>query len=89
MTKTFRRICIWLTVFLPSFLSVAADGQGSASRTEREVAIPVHLQDGNEFNIPLVQLIDYGRQLVTAKFTVQEGCGAPHEQGNRGSDLRP
>jgi len=42
-----------------------------------EVAIAVHLQNGDEFTIPLEQLIDYGRKLFTAKFTIQEGAGRP------------
>jgi hypothetical protein len=36
-----------------------------------EVAIPVHLQDGQEFTTPLPQLLQYGAQLFNAKFTVQ------------------
>jgi hypothetical protein len=42
-----------------------------------EVAIPQHLQDGEEFTIPLPQLIDYGHKLFDAKFTVEEGAGRP------------
>jgi len=45
------------------------------------VAIPVHLQDGDEFNISISQLIDYGKQLFTAKFTVQEGAGRRMTKG--------
>lgn len=45
------------------------------------MAIPAHLQDGEEFSIPLAQLIEYGRQLFTAKFTVQEGAGRPMTKG--------
>ena len=47
----------------------------------REVAIPLHLQDGDEFNVPLRQLIQYGAQLFNAKFTVQEGAGRPFSKG--------
>lgn len=56
-------------------------GQTSGSQIGREVAIPAHLQDGDEFNISLAQLIDYGRQLFTAKFTAQEGAGRPMSKG--------
>ena len=41
----------------------------------REVAIPVHLQDGEEFTTPIRRLIQYGEKLFNAKFTVQEGAG--------------
>ncbi len=52
-----------------------------ASPIGREAAIPAHLQDGDEFNISLTQLIDYGRQLFSAKFTAQEGAGRPMSKG--------
>jgi hypothetical protein len=55
--------------------------QSSSSQIGREVAIPARLQDGDEFNIPLAQLIDCGRQLFIAKFTVQEGAGRPMSKG--------
>jgi hypothetical protein len=45
------------------------------------VAVPVHLQDGEEFNTPLSRLIQYGSRLFTAKFTVQEGAGRPLSKG--------
>ena len=46
-----------------------------------EVAIPVHLQDGQEFTTPLPRLLQYGAQLFNAKFTVQEGAGRPLSKG--------
>jgi hypothetical protein len=51
------------------------------SQIGREVAIPVHLQDGDEFNVSLRQLIQYGSQLFNAKFTAQEGAGRPLSKG--------
>lgn len=62
-------------------LAISALGQSRNPQIGREVAIPAHLQDGDEFNIPLAQLIDYGRQLFNAKFTVQEGAGRPMSKG--------
>jgi hypothetical protein len=38
-------------------------GQSPDSQIGGEVAIPVHLQAGDELNIPLAQLIDYGRRV--------------------------
>jgi len=46
-----------------------------------EVAIPIHLQDGDEFTTPLRRLLQYGAQLFTAKFTIQEGAGRPLSKG--------
>jgi len=80
MTKTHRRTCTWLFL-LSSFIAIAASGQGSSSQLGREVAIPVHLQDGEEFTIPKLQLIQFGAQLFNAKFTVQEGAGRPMTKG--------
>jgi len=45
------------------------------------VAIPVHLQDGEEFTTPIKKLIEFGSQLFNAKFTIQEGAGRPFSKG--------
>ncbi len=41
-----------------------------------------HLGDGEEFRLPLHQLIDHGRMLFDAAWTVQEGGGRPLTKGN-------
>jgi hypothetical protein len=46
-----------------------------------EIAIPRHLEDGEEFTISLRDLINYGSRLFTAKFTIQEGAGRPMSKG--------
>jgi hypothetical protein len=51
-----------------------------------EVAVPVHLQDGQEYTTSIRQLIRYGEQLFTAMWTVQEGGGRPLTKGT-GSPL--
>jgi hypothetical protein len=38
----------------------------SAQDIGREVSIPRHLQDGEEFSTPLPALIEYGKQLLMA-----------------------
>ncbi len=81
MSKTFRRTYRWFA-FLTSFLlAMVAWAQNSSSQIGREVAIPVHLQDGKEFTIPLHKLIEFGAQLFNAKFTIQEGAGRPLSKG--------
>jgi di-heme oxidoreductase (putative peroxidase) len=52
-----------------------------AAEIGREVAIPRHLQDGEEYQIPLQQLIQYGQKLFTAVWTIQEGGGRPLTKG--------
>jgi hypothetical protein len=80
MARTRRRILIWLVV-LSLFPARVASGQNSSSAVGREVAIPVHLQDGEEFTTPVKKLIEFGAQLFNAKFTIQEGAGRPKSKG--------
>src|SRR5436853_5866432 len=54
---------------------------GGASRLGREVAIERHLQDDEEFQIGLPDLIEFGRKLFLANWTVQEGGGRPLSKG--------
>lgn len=46
-----------------------------------EVAVPVHLQDGEEFRLSTRELITFGKQLFTAMWTSQEGAGRPLTKG--------
>ncbi|MGH7971233.1 MAG: hypothetical protein ACREIC_21140 [Limisphaerales bacterium] len=62
-------------------LSIRAALSLRATEIGREVAIPRHLQDGEEFQIPLRQLIDHGRNLFTAVWTIEEGGGRPLTKG--------
>jgi hypothetical protein len=48
----------------------------------REVAVPRHLADGEEFSLPLRELLFHGRTLFTATWTDQEGGGRPLTKGN-------
>jgi len=81
MIRTGRRTCIWLGFLTPFLVAMATWAQNSNSQVGREVAIPIHLQDGEEFNTPVSQLIRYGAQLFNAKFTIQEGAGRPLTKG--------
>src|SRR5579875_2044694 len=58
----------------------ALDAQDSGD-IGREVAIPRHMQDGEEFNTPTPGLIRYGKKLFEAHFTLQEGAGRPLTKG--------
>jgi len=46
-----------------------------------ETAIPRHLQDGEEFQIPLPELLAYGKKLFAATWTEQDGRGRPLTKG--------
>jgi hypothetical protein len=52
-----------------------------SSQIGREVAVPVHLRNGEEFQTPVRQLVDFGRKLFTARWTSQEGAGRPLTKG--------
>lgn len=81
MKRTFTPAALALALLSPILIALRASGQDSDSQIGREVAIPKHLQDGQEFTTPLRQLIDHGLQLFTAKFTIQEGAGRPLTKG--------
>lgn len=47
----------------------------------REVSIPRHLEDDEEFKTPVLDLIEHGRRLFSANWTDQEGAGRPLTKG--------
>src|SRR6266567_1159730 len=47
----------------------------------REVAVPRHLQDGEEYLLSLPQLVEHGKKLLTTVLTDQEGGGRPFTKG--------
>jgi hypothetical protein len=53
----------------------------TTSKIGQEVAVPVHLQDGQEFQMSVAQLAAFGRTLFTAMWTSQEGQGRPLTKG--------
>jgi cytochrome c peroxidase len=62
-------------------LSVCASSSVCATEIGQEVAIQRHLQDGEEFQVSLAQLLEHGRNLFTAVWTIQEGGGRPLTKG--------
>lgn len=56
-------------------------GETAAAQIGREVAIVRHLANGEEFNMPLPQLLEYGKRLFNANWTSQEGAGRPLAKG--------
>jgi hypothetical protein len=63
-------------------LGLPAAGIVAAPELGREVAVENHLDDGDEFNIPLESLIRHGKLLFGANWTVQEGAGRPGLKGS-------
>jgi cytochrome c peroxidase len=75
--------CIRRGIFLIGLLAtfLLAHAADPAKKIGREVAIPVHLQDGDEFTLSTKDLIAFGKKLFTAMWTSQEGAGRPLSKG--------
>jgi hypothetical protein len=83
MNQTTSHHCKRTILLSLSVASLGAGGALSLSATEigREVAVPRHLQDGEEFQVSLKQLLEHGRNLFTASWTIEEGGGRPLTKG--------
>ncbi|MBI1299933.1 thiol oxidoreductase [bacterium] len=63
----------------PTSTSVASGAEEPS--LGREVAVSRHLQDGEEFSLAIADLIDHGRHLFEAAWTIEEGAGRPLMKG--------
>jgi Di-haem oxidoreductase, putative peroxidase len=82
---------IWTLLILCALLISRAVAQNSNSVTEipsqtpssigRELSVPRHLKDGEEFTLSLEALIKHGKLLFNANWTEQEGGGRPLTKG--------
>src|SRR5262249_31868223 len=61
--------------------SAARDGDKHNPSIGREVSVPAHLRDGQEFTVTLSELLSHGRLLFNASWTEQEGGGRPLTKG--------
>ncbi len=52
-----------------------------ATEIGKEVSVPDHLEDGEEFKMPIKDLIAHGEKLFRANWTSQEGAGRPLTKG--------
>jgi hypothetical protein len=73
------QLCIIVAASLSIVVAVAS-GQAS-SLIGREIAVPVHLRNGEEYEMSILRLIRYGEKLFAAKWTIQEGEGRPAVKG--------
>ena len=71
-----RWIAAVVTLMLAAVVTLA-----SQTGIGREVSVPFHLQDGEEFTVGLHELLAHGQQLFMAVWTVQEGGGRPLTKG--------
>jgi hypothetical protein len=93
MTRKHLGFVVWTAlaaVFLFKGEFSAADPQSAQSaqstqstyRLGDERAIPRHLQDDEEFKMPVKDLLDYGKKIFMANWTVQDGGGRPLTKGD-------
>src|SRR5579875_3477554 len=75
------RVCVGVCLFLSFCFAESPVASGDEAEIGREIAIPRHLQDGEEFDLALTDLIAYGKKLFEARFTSQEGAGRPLTKG--------
>jgi hypothetical protein len=78
MHTTFR-LCT--AISLLNVWLIAIEASQSPSSIGREVSVPQHLQDGEEFALPLRSLLTHGERLFRAMWTNQEGGGRPLSKG--------
>jgi len=64
-----------------SFLQISFAQTERESSIGREVSVPRHLKDGEEFTLSLEALIKQGKLLFNANWTEQEGGGRPLTKG--------
>jgi hypothetical protein len=62
-------------------IAIASSAFAQSGSIGREAAIPTHFRDGEEFNLTVAQLVDYGKRLFTANWTDQDGGGRPLSKG--------
>ena len=67
--------------FLGIILAPGSAQSNRQSSIGREVAVPRHLEDGEEYLLAIANLIEHGQRLFTANWTVQEGAGRPLTKG--------
>src|SRR5262249_2617874 len=77
MPESFRVACGLAAIGIAAAVAAIA----SQSPIGREVAVPRHLQDGEEFALPLQELLEHGERLFAASWTIQEGGGRPLAKG--------
>ncbi len=77
LTKQHSACFILSTVLAASATSASAQFSG-ATPIGREVAVPRHLQDGEEYLLSLPQLVEHGKKLFTARFgPTRKGAAGP------------
>jgi hypothetical protein len=59
------------------------------SQIGKEISMPFRLAEGQEFELSLADLVEHGRRLFSANWTIQEGGGRPLTKGTGGPVATP
>lgn len=78
MTRARR---LTLSLAAPLLGGAALLAAADSSQIGKELSVPRHLADGEEFSTPIQTLIAHGRRLFVANWTNQEGGGRPLTKG--------
>lgn len=71
------KISAWVILLALGCTSLAA----ASGKIGRELAVPDHLVDDQEFELPIPTLVKHGKLLFNANWTPQEGAGRPLSKG--------
>ena len=80
MTSAQTNWCLYSAI-LSAMMLAGVGVAGEPSLIGREVSVPRHLQNDEEFDLPIDRLIQFGQKLFSAKWTIQEGQGRPLSKG--------
>src|SRR5579859_3369925 len=81
MRLTRKSLAFLFATLTVAFVTPGQTPVATHSRIGRETSIDRHLQDDEEFSIPLNSLLDYGKKLFMANWTEEEGAGRPQTKG--------
>jgi hypothetical protein len=71
-----------LAIIVVLFLLTSTINAFQATRLiGEEISVPQHLRNGQEYELSLSRLIQFGEKLFSAKWTIQEGAGRPDVKG--------
>src|SRR5438045_880339 len=75
-----RRITAFTLTLSSLALAIAGFSQNT-SLIGKEISIAEHLRNGQEYELSIPRLIQFGEKLFSAKWTIQEGAGRPNVKG--------
>lgn len=90
LSKGHRRVIDCATLLFVAYLSAGTAAEPPSPSLDpaligKEISIPVHLRNGQEFETNIPDLIRYGKELFVARWTSQEGQGRAFGKGNDGT----